>query len=92
MSLMPTGRPRSGVSVRPRRGAPARAVEIERREGADLGLARGDRLGAEVDHVRGRELAGLDGAGKVERGEHQAAPPIRLTTRSVKRRAIGMTR
>ena len=44
----------------------ARAVEIERDEGADLGLARGDRLGAELDRLRGRQFAGLDAAGKVE--------------------------
>ena len=44
----------------------ARAVEVERDEGADSALARGDRLGAQVDRLRGREFAGFDAAGKIE--------------------------
>ena len=55
-------------------------------------LALGDGIGAKVDGLRGRELAGFDGAGNQQGGQHQAAPPMRLMTRSVKRRAIGMTR
>ena len=68
MSFSATGRPRSGLSFRPRllRGL-ARAVEVERDEGADLVLALGDGLGAQVDHLRGREFAGLDAAGESER-------------------------
>ena len=51
MSLMPTGSPCSG-SARELLlfDAPARRVEVERGEGADLALVRGDRLGAELDH------------------------------------------
>ena len=68
---MPTGRPRSGNSASAARPPAARAVDVERRERADLALARGDRFGATVDDRARRQLAGLDPAGKVERGEHQ---------------------
>ena len=44
----------------------ARAVEIERDEGVDLRLARGDRLRALFDQLRGRQFAGLDAAGQIE--------------------------
>ena len=60
----------------------ARAVEIERDEGADLGLALGDGLGAQVDRLRGRQFAAFDAAGEVESGQHQAVPSIRLHDRA----------
>ncbi len=67
MSFSATGRPRSGLSFSARllRGL-ARAFEVERDEGADLALALGDGVGAELDGLRGREFAGFDGAGKIE--------------------------
>ena len=67
MSLMPTGSPRSGADASRGifRSAPG-AVEIEHDEGADVGLARGDRLGAKLDGGTRREFAGLDPARKVE--------------------------
>ena len=73
-------------------GGLARAVEIERDEGADLGLALGDGVGAKFDRQRGRQFAAFEAAGEVERGQHQAVPSIRLTTRMVKRRAAGITK
>ena len=45
-------------------GRTARGVEIERDEGADLLLARGDGIGAELDSIAGFQFAGLDAAGK----------------------------
>ena len=75
MSLNATGRPRSGCDGQARLfGGAARGVEIERDESADLRLARGDRLGAKLDHRAGFEFAGLDAAGKIERREHQLCP------------------
>ena len=44
----------------------ARAGEVERDEGADLALALGDGVGAEIERVGGGEFAGFDGAGKTE--------------------------
>ena len=67
MSLSATGRPRSGLSLRPGVCAALRArFEVERDEGADVALALGDGVGAKLDRLRGRELAGFDGAGKTE--------------------------
>ena len=51
-------------------GGAARRVEIERDKGADLALARGNGLGAQLDDGAGLEFAGLDAAGKIERGKH----------------------
>ena len=89
MSFMPTGSPRSGIDAR-RVGGAARAFDVERGEGADLVLARGDRLRAHVDDGARRQFAGLDPAGKIERGEHQAVRSRRATMRSVRRRQVGM--
>ena len=75
MSLNATGRPRSGDDAMPRRfGRAARRIEIERDEGADVLLARGDRLGAKLDDGARREFAGVDAAGKIERRKHHACP------------------
>ena len=91
MSLMPIGK-----SAQRRRGErrivrrAARTVEIERGEGADLGLARSDRLRAKIDDRARREFAGLDPARQVERRQHQAFPSIAARIRSVRRRAACM--
>ena len=69
-----------------------RARQIERRESADLELAGVDRLGAQIDDGGGREVARLDAACEVERGEHHAAPSIRPTMRCVTLRAKGMAK
>ena len=44
-----------------------RRDEVEHDEGADLLVARGDRLGAHVDDRAWREFAGFDAAGEIER-------------------------
>ena len=68
MSLNPTESPRSGVDGKIwifRRAA--RRDQVEHDEGADLLVARRDRLGAQVDDRARREFAGLDTAGEIER-------------------------
>src|SRR5262249_35203749 len=66
------------------------ARQIERREGADRGLAHRDHLGAAIDHGGGCEIAGLEPAREIERREHHAFPSIRPTTRRVTLRANGI--
>jgi hypothetical protein len=66
-----------------------RARDVERHEGADVAFACGDRLGAEIDHGGRTEVARVDPAGEVERGQHQAVPSIRPTMRDVTARANG---
>ena len=48
-----------------------RRDQVEHDEGADLLVARRDRLGAHVDDRARREFAGLDAAGEIEGGEHR---------------------
>ena len=45
---------------------------------------------AHVDDGARRQFAGLDPAGQIERGEHQAVCSRRATIRSVRRRQVGM--
>ena len=66
MSLNPTGNPRSGVAAFRVFRRPARRDQVEHDEGADLLLARRDRLGAHVDDCARREFAGFDAAGEIE--------------------------
>jgi hypothetical protein len=47
-------------------GVAPRRFEVERREGADLGLARRDGRGAEIDYGARGELAGRDPAHEIE--------------------------
>src|SRR5262249_10502615 len=61
------------------------ARDVERREGAHVLLARVDRRGAEIDDIRRVELAAFDAARKIEGLQHQAAPSISPTTRSLTR-------
>ena len=55
-------------------------------------FACGNGLRAKIDCGARCERAGLDPAGKIERGEHQRRPSIRATMRSVRRRAGGITK
>ncbi len=72
MSFRPTGSPRSGrlretFGVLPRDRA--RPLDVEIGEGADVLLARRNRGGAQIDKSLRREVARLDAACEVERGE-----------------------
>ena len=79
---------RSGSSA-----ARARRIEIERDEGADLLFARGNGFGAKLDAARRLEFAGLDAAGKIERGEHQlASNVVRTITAKINFVLLGMIR
>ena len=51
------------------RGLP-RCHQVEHNEGADLLVARRDRLGTDIDDGARRQFAGVDTAGEIERGEH----------------------
>ena len=53
------------LEARRLRGLP-RGFGVERDKGADFALALGDGVGAEIDRLRGGELAVFDGAGKAE--------------------------
>src|SRR5262249_60388549 len=70
------------------RGA-ARALHVERRERADLVLARRDRGGARVDRAGRRQHARLDAGREIERGEHHAVFSISATSQCVGARANG---
>ena len=64
---------RSILERRGLRGA-AGGVEVERREGADLGLAGRDRVGASFNHMHRGEGARFDAAGEVKRRKHEWKP------------------
>ena len=63
-----------------------RRVEVERGEGADPASRSAIAFCAEIEHGAA-EAAGLDPAGKIERGEHQRRPSSEAMIRSVSRRA-----
>ena len=56
-------------------GGAARRLDVERRESADLRLARRNGFGAEIDHRTWGELAGFDPAREVECISISAARP-----------------
>jgi hypothetical protein len=63
MSLMPTGSPRNGARARlPAVRHCGVLPRCQRGERADLGLARGDRLGAKLGYGARGEVAGVDPA------------------------------
>src|SRR5262249_49683927 len=72
--------------------AAAGALDVERRKRTDLGLARRNRRGAQVDDLGRGQLAGIDAAGEIERREHQAVLSVSVTSACVRRRTNGIAR
>jgi len=60
----------------------ARAVEVQRDEGADLGLALGDRTGADLDACAAVSSPLSRRRANRAREKHQALPSIWFTIRS----------
>src|SRR5262249_39158774 len=72
--------------------AAAGALDVERRKRTDLGLARRNRRGAQVDDLGRGQFAGIDAAGEIERREHHSGLSISVTNACVRRRPHGVAR
>jgi hypothetical protein len=68
MPTRQTGQAALGEARRPAGGT--QRVEVDRGEGADLVLARGDGVGAALGDVGGGEPSGADGLGQGKGGKH----------------------
>ena len=72
MSLNATGTPRSGKEARPGSSAARRAASRSSATKAPISFSRAAIALAQSSTTRaGLQFAGLDAAGKIERGKHQ---------------------